>query len=108
MNGTYGTKSRFVSFCKTIDGVNELALRTNFVNRKRDVVKINLSKFDSKEDTLIDLTDKNTRDQHLHDPKALCFAKMYGEVILEPTICIPSECIEKIREVYNKAFYFTK
>lgn len=108
LNGTSGTKSRFVSCCKTIDGVNELARNTSFENKKRDVVKINLRKLDPKEVTVIDLTDKNTRDQHLDHPKALCFAQMYEEVILEPKICIPNECIEKIGEVYNKSFYFTK
>lgn len=108
LNGTYGTKSRFVSCCKTIDDVNELARRTRFDNKKREVVKINISKLDPKEATVIDLTDKNTRDQHLHDPKALCFAQMYGEVILKPKICIPSECIEKIGVVYDQEFYFTK
>lgn len=59
LNGIYGMKLWFVLCCKIIDGVNELVLCINFVNRKCDVVKINLSKFDLKEDIFIDLIDKN-------------------------------------------------
>lgn len=107
LHGSFSTESRFVSCCKTIDGVHEIAIHTNYENFKRDVVEINISKL-PKEVTVIDLTDNNTRDQHLQHPTALLYAQMYEEVILEPKICIPSECIEKIGEIHHNTFYVTK
>lgn len=104
--GRSSRKSRFVSCCKTIDGVYELAIRTNKENYTRDVVKINKSKL-PKEVFVIDLTDNDTRNQHLHDSTALRYAQMYEEVILEPKICIPSECFEKIGEIRGKKFFST-
>lgn len=106
LRGSYSTKSRFVSCCKTIDGVYEMAIYTNRQQYKRDVVKINIKKL-PKEVTIIDLTDNYTRNQHLQDPTALRHAQMFDEVILEPKICIPSECIEKIGEIHDKNFSFT-
>lgn len=44
LRGRSSTKSRFVSCCKTIDGVYEMAFYTNKENYTRDVVKINISK----------------------------------------------------------------
>lgn len=106
LRGSSSTKSRFVSCCKTLDGVYEMAIHTNQENYTRDVVEINISKL-PKEVTVIDLTDNYTRNQHLHDFTALRYAQMYEEVILEPKICIPSECSEKIGEIRRKQFFFT-
>lgn len=107
--GRSSTKSRFVSCCKTINGVYGMARNTNKKNYTRDVVKINISKL-PKEVTVIDLTDNYTRNQHLHDDTALRYAEMYEEVILEPKMCtcIPSECIQKIGEILHNEFTFTK
>lgn len=58
LQGTYHTKSRFVSCSKTIDGVNALASRSSHIMPKRDVVKININKLDPKEVAIIDLTVK--------------------------------------------------
>lgn len=104
LRGRSSTKSRFVSCCKTIDGVKLMAFYTNQENYTRDVVKINISKL-PKEVTVIDLTNKYTREQHLHDFTALRYAQMYEEVILKPTICIPSECYKKIGEIRYKQFF---
>lgn len=101
-------KSRFISCCKTITAVKKIASFTNIYIDKRDVVQINISKLNPKEVTVIDLTDNNTRDQHLQDSTALRYAQMYEEVILEPKICIPSECIEKRGEIHQNTFYVTK
>lgn len=108
LRGSSSIESRFVSCCKTIDGVHNMAIYTNFENCKRDVVEINISKL-PKGVTVIDLTDNYTRDQHLQNPSALRYAQMYEEVILEPKMCtcIPSECIEKIGEIRHKEFNFT-
>lgn len=106
LRGSSSTKSRFVSCCKTLDGVYEMAIHTNQENYTRDVVEINISKL-PKEVTVIDLTDNYTRNQHLHDFTALRYVQMYEEVILEPKICIPSECFEKIGEIRRKKFFFT-
>lgn len=59
LNGIYGMKLWFVLCCKIIDGVNELVRYISFENKKCDVVKINLRKFDLKEVIFIDLIDKN-------------------------------------------------
>eukprot|EP00477_Mikrocytos_mackini_P003639 GAHX01004821.1.p2 GENE.GAHX01004821.1~~GAHX01004821.1.p2 ORF type:complete len:88 (-),score=6.42 GAHX01004821.1:361-624(-) len=83
-----------------------MAIHTNQENYTRDVVEINISKL-PKEVTVIDLTDNYTRNQHLHDFTALRYVQMYEEVILEPKICIPSECFEKIGEIRRKKFFFT-
>lgn len=48
LRGSYSTKSRFVSCCKTIDGVYEMAIYTNRQQYKRDVVKINIKNFPRK------------------------------------------------------------
>lgn len=105
LRGSSSIESRFVSCCKTMDGVHEMAIRTNYENCKRDVVEINISKL-PKGVTVIDLTDNSTRDQHLQNSTALRYAQMYEEVILEPKMCtcIPSECIEKIGEIRHKEF----
>lgn len=59
LNGIYVIKLWFVLCCKIIDGVNELVRCICFDNKKCEVVKINISKFDFKEVIVIDLIDKN-------------------------------------------------
>lgn len=55
--GSRGIKSRFISCCKTIRGLEKLASYTNEFHRVRYVVRINITKLNPKVVNVIDLTE---------------------------------------------------
>lgn len=97
-----GQKSQFISCCKTKNGVKQMA---GFIKSTKPVVRINVTKLDSKNVTVIDLTDRRVRQQNLKASQRACnYAKMYEEVILQPVNHIPAECVEKIGIVRDNKF----
>lgn len=75
-------------------------------NRQKTVVRINVTKLDSKNVTVIDLTKLRIRiQQNLKASQRACYhAQMYEEVILQPVNHIPAECVEKIGIVKDNKF----
>lgn len=98
-----GHKSKFISCCKTKDGVKRMA---GYINSTKTVVRINVTKLDSKNATVIDLTNwRIRRQQNLEASQRACnYAEMYEEVILQPVNHIPAECVEKIGIVKDNKF----
>nr|XP_034320333.1 uncharacterized protein LOC105317842 isoform X3 [Crassostrea gigas] len=97
-----GHKSKFISCCKTKNGVKRMA---GYINSTKPVVRINVTKLDSKNVTVIDLTDRRIRHQNLKASQRACnYAEMYEEVILQPVNHIPAECVEKIGIVKDFKF----
>lgn len=97
-----GHKSQFISCCKTKNGVKRMA---GFIKSTKPVVRINVTKLDSKNVTVIDLTDRRVRQQNLKASQRACnYAEMYEEVILQPVNHIPAECVEKIGIVRDNKF----
>lgn len=100
-----GKKSRFISCCKTICGLKELASITNIPNRVRLVVRINIAELDPEEVNVIDLTDESVRLKYFkRNSRAWDFAGRFEEVILEPRKSIPRDCIEEIGTVQHQLF----
>lgn len=100
-----GAESRFISCCKTIDGLEELARVANKSYRVRLVVRINITMLDPKEVKIIDLTDESVKLKYFKsDTTAYDFSSRFDEVILEPKTCIPRNCIQKIGTVQHKSF----
>lgn len=99
-------KSKFISCCKTINGIEKIAKHAYPPEASRTVVRINVTKLNSYENVeMIYLTNPTTRQKHLHaSPKACKFAAMYEEVILEPKTHVPADCVEKIGTVQNQKF----
>lgn len=98
-----GHKSKFISCCKTKDGVKRMA---GYIKSTKTVVRINVTKLDSKNVTVIDLTKLRIRiQQNLKASQRACYhAQMYEEVILQPVNHIPAECVEKIGIVKDNKF----
>lgn len=97
-----GHKSKFISCCKTKDGVKRMA---GYINSTKTVVRINVTKLDSKNVTVIDLSEWKIRYQNLKaSPRACNYAEMYKEVILQPFNHIPAECVEKIGIIKDNKF----
>lgn len=98
-----GHKSKFISCCKTKNGVKRMA---GYINSTKPVVRINVTKLDSKNVTVIDLTNWRIRQQqNLKASQRACnYAEMYEEVILQPVNHIPAECVEKIGIVKDNKF----
>lgn len=98
-----GHKSKFISCCKTKNGVKRMA---GYINSTKHVVRINVTKLDSKNVTVIDLTNWRIRQQqNLKASQRACnYAEMYEEVILQPVNHIPAECVEKIGIVKDFKF----
>lgn len=100
-----GAESRFISCCKTIDGLEELASVANKSYRVRLVVRINITMLDPKEVKIIDLTDESVKLKYFKsDTTAYDFSSRFDEAILEPKTCIPRNCIQKIGTVQHKSF----
>lgn len=98
-----GHKSKFISCCKTKNGVKRMA---GCIKSTKPVVRINVTKLDSKNVTVIDLTDRRIRrQQNLKASQRACnYAEMYEEVILQPVNHIPAECVERIGNVEDNKF----
>lgn len=100
-----GAESRFISCCKTIDGLEELASLTNKPKSVRLVVRINITMLDPKEVKVIDLTDESVRLKYFKSNSRACkVSSRFDEVILEPKTCIPGNCIQKIGTVRQRSF----
>lgn len=98
-------QSRFISCCKTMKAIERMVEKHCSDLAYRHVVRINISKLNPKDVTIIDLTVKETVAQHLAGGfKAQTFSRFYEEVILEPKTCIPGECVEKIKTVRDHQF----
>lgn len=76
------------------------------IKSTKTVVRINVTKLDSKNVTVIDLTKLRIRiQQNLKASQRACYhAQMYEEVILQPVNHIPAECVEKIGIVKDNKF----
>lgn len=105
-NGSKGNRSRFISCSKTMDGLHRLIRLTNNYWRVREVVRINLTKLkDFKDVTIINLNDKDVREEHIdRHSKAWGYAHNFEEVVLAPKSRIPAECVERIGIVKDKQF----
>lgn len=105
-NGSKGNRSRFISCSKTMDGLHRLIRLTNNYCRVREVVRINLTKFkDFKDVTIINLNDKNVREEHIdRHSEAWGYALKFEEVVLAPKSHILAECVERIGIVKDKQF----
>lgn len=107
--GSKGFGSKFISCCKTKNGIYrmaEFAFKSNIYRRK--VVRINVTKLNSENVNVIDLTDLSVRHKFLSASQPACsYADMYEEVILEPKTHIPADCVERIGVVENKKFMQT-
>lgn len=105
-NGSKGNCSRFISCSQTMDGLYRLIRLTNNYCRVRKVVRINLTKLkDFKDVTIINLNDKNVREEHLdRHSKAMGYAHNFEEIVLAPKSHIPAECVERIGIVKDKQF----
>lgn len=103
--GSRGIKSRFISCCKTIRGLEKLASHTNEFHRVRLVVRINITQLNPRNVNVIDLTDESVRLKYFKSNKrAWRLASKFDEVILEPKRYIPRYCIEKIGTVKDQSF----
>lgn len=105
-NGSKGNRSRFISCSQTMDGLHRLIRLTNNYCRVREVVRINLTKLkDFKDVTIINLNDKDVREEHIdRHSKAWGYAHNFEEVVLAPKSHIPAECLERIGIVKDKQF----
>lgn len=102
--GSRGIKSRFISCCKTIRGLEKLASHTNEFHRVR-LVRINIPQLNPRNVNVIDLTDESVRLKYFKSNKrAWRLASKFDEVILEPKRYIPRYCIEKIGTVKDQSF----
>ncbi|XP_056002879.1 uncharacterized protein LOC125662577 [Ostrea edulis] len=105
--GSKGTKSKYISCCKTLEGVEELGEITNESKRVRRVVKINVTKIrkHSSDIEIIDLTDTKIRRKHIDpDSKAWGYAERFEEVILSPASHIPPEYVKYIGKIRHRTF----
>lgn len=105
-NGSKGNRSRFISCSQTMDGLHRLIRLTNNYCRVREVVRINLTKLkDFKDVTIINLNDKDVREEHIdRHSKAWGYAHNFEEVVLAPNSHIPADCVERIGMVKDKQF----
>lgn len=102
--GSRGIKSRFISCCKTIRGLEKLASHTNEFHRVR-LVRINIPQLNPRNVNVIDLTDESVRLKYFKSNKrAWRLASKFDEVILEPKRYIPRYCIEEIGTVKDQSF----
>lgn len=100
-----GHSSQFISCCKTLSGLIELGGITNNRHSVRNVVRVNITKLNSREVTVIDLTDENIRQNHIdRDSSAWGYASRFEEVILQPQSHVPADCVEKIGKVQQRRF----
>lgn len=104
----FNHKSKFISCCKTMEGIKSMSKNHCQDYLDRDIVKINVQKLNPEEVTVTDLT-TSTGIQHLKGSfKAQDFSSMYEEIILEPKNCIPGDCVEKVATVRdNEIIYET-
>ncbi|XP_062606849.1 YTH domain-containing protein 1-like isoform X2 [Saccostrea cucullata] len=104
--GSKGQKSRFISCCKTLTGIRRLGSLTNEKHRRRDVVKINITKLTcSNRAEVIDLTREDIRARHIsRSSDAWEYSEKFEEVIIVPTLHVPSECVEKIGVIHRRSF----
>lgn len=102
----YSHETKFISCCKTMKGIKSIYENHRLDYHDRDIVKINVQKLNLEEVNVIDLT-TSTGIQHLESSfKAQDYARMYEEIILEPTNCIPGDCIEKVATVRNHQIFY--
>ncbi|XP_062610910.1 uncharacterized protein LOC134272732 [Saccostrea cucullata] len=102
--GSKGQESRFISCCKTLYGIERLGSLTNEFQRIRQVVRINITKLKDRA-RVIDLTKEEIRERHISRYSAAWgYAERFEEVIIDPTSCVPSECVEKIGVVHMRSF----
>lgn len=108
-SGSKGFGSKFISCCKTNEGIHRMAEFASESNiYRREVVRINVTKLNSENVKVIDLTDLSVRHKFLSASQPACrYADMYKEVILEPKTHIPADCVERIGVVENKKFMQT-
>lgn len=99
-------KSKFISCCKTKNGVKRIAERAFESKINRTVVRINVTQLNTENIKVIDLTDWGARQRLLKgSPRACNYAEMFEEVILQPVDHIPAECVERIGIIKNKKFF---
>ncbi|XP_062579876.1 uncharacterized protein LOC134241868 [Saccostrea cucullata] len=102
--GSKGQESRYISCCKTLDGIERLGGLTNEYQRVREVVQINITKLKDRA-RIIDLTKEEIRERHISRySTAWGFAEKFEEVNIDPTSHVPSECVEKIGVVHMRRF----
>lgn len=95
----FSHKTKFISCCKTMEGIKRISKNHYLDYCDRVIVKINVQKLNPEEVTVIDLT-TSTGSQHLKSSfTAQRFSRMYEEIILEPKKCIPGDCVEKVATV---------
>lgn len=103
----YNHKTKFISCCKSMVGIEAIAKRHRIDGSNRNVVKINVQKLNREEVSVIDLTTDTAGSQHLEGVfRAQDFSRMYEEIILEPKNCIPGDCIEKVATVRNRELFY--
>lgn len=97
--------SQYISCCKTLGSLKRLGGFTNKSWDKRTVVRVNITKLDPNEVTVIDLTDENVREKYIdRSSDAWGYAERSEEVILKPRIRVPADCVERIGIVQHRTF----
>lgn len=86
-DGSHGTKSKYISCCRTLAAVKKFA--SNSGNRIRRIAKIKM-----KRKNIIDLTDEECRCTYVHSQKGQNFAECFKEVLIEDHV--PPECIADV------------
>lgn len=100
-------KTKFISCCKTMEGIKRISKNHCLDYCDRDIVKINVQKLNRVEVTVIDLTTSTAGIQYLKgDFNVHCLSKMYEEIILEPKNCIPGDCVEKVATVRDRQIIY--
>lgn len=90
-NGSYGRASRYISCCRSLDAARSFASRS--VTRPRIIVEILTDA-----NTVIDLTDEETRSMLVQNETGRNYARCFEEVLIEGYI--PPECIS-IAQIIN-------
>lgn len=86
-NGSHGTKSKYISCCRTLAAVKKFARKSG--NRICRIAKIKI-----KRKSIIDLTEEECLCTYVHNEKGRNFAECFKEVLIEDYI--PPECITDV------------
>lgn len=83
-NGSHGTKSKYISCCRTLAAVKKFASKSGRGSHRIAKIKIKRKK-------IIDLTEEECLFTYVHNQKGRNFAKCFKEVLIEDFV--PPECI---------------
>ncbi|XP_061173723.1 uncharacterized protein LOC133182890 [Saccostrea echinata] len=100
---TYGSylQSRYISCCKTINGIKRLRKKSRTFPQR--VVKIEIDSEDPTINEIIDLTKPEILEQYIKkdNKEGRCYARMYEEVLIDGSV--PPSCVIEITESLNDA-----